>query len=87
MAKVRQHRQDIQALMSRMPRGTTKVRMTAVCSHQDGDRGCGRRWERCFDLRDPKAPEAFEELIKEARLHEDLYEHSGCIDVRLERRL
>ncbi len=86
LAAARQHSEDIKRLIAQMPRGTTRVQITAVCKGTGGERGCGKRWEKCFDLRDRMAPEGFSALVREARIHENLYEHLGCIDVRIDPR-
>lgn len=86
-AAKRLHTDDIKrlaAMVSRLPSHVTRVRAVVVCSAGNNRLGCGKRWERKLSLADREAPEAFQHLLKEARIHEALYEHRGCIDLTIE---
>jgi hypothetical protein len=65
----RNHAEDVKALAMALPLGATRVRARVKCAE------CGKVWERKVRISDPRAPEAFEELVKNARLHEGLYDH------------
>lgn len=65
----RNHAEDIKALAMALPLGASRVRARVKCAE------CSKAWERKVRLSDPKAPEAFEELLKNARIHEGLYNH------------
>jgi len=86
-AAKRLHANDVKrlaAMVARLPSHVTKVRAVVVCSAGQDRLGCGKRWERKLSLADREAPEAFQHLLKEARIHEALYEHRGCIDLTIE---
>ena len=60
---------DVQRLAAALPPGVRKARISVHC------RDCDRRWERKISMADAKAPEGFEELVREGRIHAALYEH------------
>ncbi len=52
-------------------------RAVVVCSD------CKKRWERKVRFDEPKMPEAFDHLMREAQLHAGLYEHKA-VNLHLE---
>lgn len=69
----RKHAEDVKALAMALPLGARRVRMRIKCD----DPGCGWVREQKVTMSDRKASDAFEDTLKEARIHEALSGHHG----------
>jgi hypothetical protein len=67
------HTADVKALVGALPMFKRRVKLRIVC----GDKGCGRVWERRVTMGDPQAQHAFEDTLREARLHCTLADHAA----------
>lgn len=71
----RLHGQDVKALVGALPLFKRRVKLRIVC----GDKGCGRVWERRVTMGDPQAQHAFEDTLREARLHATIADHAAGV--------
>jgi hypothetical protein len=69
----RMHAEDVKAAAMALPMGKRKVMLRIDC----GDPGCGRYWERRVTMGDPSAQHAFEDTLREHRLHLDISGHAA----------
>lgn len=67
----RRHAEDVKALAMALPLGSRRVKLILRCE----DPGCGWVREQKVNIADPQAPTAFEDNLREARIHEGLYGH------------
>lgn len=67
------HAADVKALVGALPLFKRRVKVRIKC----GDPGCGRVWERKVTMGDPSAQHAFEDTLKEARLHATTADHAA----------
>ena len=72
-AMARLHADDVKALAMSLPMGARRVRLRITC----GDPGCGRVWERRVTMGDKQAQHAFEDTLREARLHTTIADHAA----------